>query len=77
MSKAEILAELPKLTLDDRREILHKIMELQGDNWLDDGSLSEEEKALIEQRVAEHNANPASAENWDEVKARLVRRFDR
>jgi hypothetical protein len=35
MSKKEIIAELPKLTSNDRREILDKIWELDGGDWLD------------------------------------------
>jgi len=72
MSKAEILAELPTLTFEDRREILRKILELQGDQWLDDGELTEEEKSLIEQRLADHVQNPAGAVPWEEVKERLA-----
>ncbi len=75
MSKAEIIAELPKLHPTDLREILNKILDLQGNDWLDSVELTDEEKALIEKRLAEHEANPASAIPWDEVKARLVERY--
>jgi len=72
MSKAEIIAELPKLASADLRDILNKIIELQR---LDDAPLTEEERALIEKRLAEHEANPDSAIPWEEVKARLVERY--
>jgi hypothetical protein len=35
MSKVEILEELPKLTTEERKEILLKLAELDGDSWLD------------------------------------------
>ena len=53
MSKTEILEELPKLTPEDRYEIRLKLAELDGDGWLDDDDpLTDEEKALLEARLA-------------------------
>ena len=60
MSKADILAELPKLTREDRREVVSKIHELDGDDWLDEGELSAEEKSLLEARLAEHELHSHS-----------------
>jgi hypothetical protein len=40
MIKKEIIAELPRLTPSDRREILDKIWELDGGDWLDNGELT-------------------------------------
>ena len=74
MSKAEILAELPKLSPGELREVLDRLLELH-DGWLDDGELTQEEKALIEDRLAEHAANPELAIPWEQVKARLVQRY--
>jgi putative addiction module component (TIGR02574 family) len=76
MSKKEIMAELPKLTSDDRREILDKIWELDGGDWLDSGELTDAERLLIEQRLAEHEENPEAAIPWEEVEARLRQRFN-
>ena len=51
MSKAEILAELPKLTAEDRAEIQAKLDELAGEGWLDaDDPLTDAEKALLQYR---------------------------
>jgi len=76
MSKTDIMIELPKLTPDERREILDKIWELDGADWLDSGELTNVDRVLIEQRLAEHEGNPDAAVPWDEVEARLRQRFN-
>ncbi len=76
MSKAEILAELPSLTPEERYEILVKLNELDGDRWLDkDDPLTEQEKELIQTRLEAHERNPESAIPWEEFKNRLNRRI--
>lgn len=76
MSKAEILEELPRLTPAERYEILVKLTELDSDVWLDhDDPLTEEDKALIEARIAEHERTPETAVHWDDFKARLNQRL--
>ena len=50
MTKAEILAELPKLSAEDRAEVQAKLDELAGNVWLDDGELSEEDKRALDER---------------------------
>jgi hypothetical protein len=48
MSKAEILAEIPKLTKEERHEIRVKLAEMDSDGWLDeDDPLSDADKALF------------------------------
>ena len=75
MSLSEILDELPRLTPEQRHQVVEKVMELDGD-WIDDEeALSPEEKRLIESRLAEHDVDPSSAVPWEEVKARLKARF--
>jgi putative addiction module component (TIGR02574 family) len=69
MSKAEILAAIPKLTPEERHEIRLRLDEL------DDDRLSREEWALIDKRIAEHEADPESAIPWEEFKARLEQKF--
>jgi putative addiction module component (TIGR02574 family) len=78
MSKAEILAELSKLTKQERHEIRVKLAEMDSDGWLDeDDPLTEDEKKLIDERLAEHEANPQSAIPYEEFKARLRDKFGR
>lgn len=75
MSKSEILDELVKLTRDERGEIIRRVHELDGDDWLDEGALSDQVKALLKSRLAEHEQNPTSAIPWEEFEARLNRRL--
>lgn len=76
MSKAEILAEVLKLSKEERDEIRYKLAELDNGGWLDeDDPLTAEEKALIDKRLAEHDADPQSAVPWAEVRARLEEKF--
>ena len=74
MSKAQIIDDLPRLSSDERREILEKIHEIDHQGWLAN-DLSPEEIALIDQRLAAHQQNPAVAIPWTEAEARLVKRF--
>lgn len=73
MSKLEILEELPKLSAEDRFEIRLKIAELDDDPWLEDQEvvLTPEQIALLDERIAEHERDPASAIPWSEFKQDL------
>lgn len=76
MSKAEILAEIPKLTAEERHEIRLKIAELDGDGWLDeDDPLTEEQKALLESRLEDMEKHSEKSIPWSEAEARLKARF--
>ena len=76
MSKTEILQELPKLTPQEQQEIRLKLAELDGDPWLDsDDPLTDQEKALLEARLAEIEKHPEKSIPWDEAKKRLDARF--
>ena len=66
MSKAEILAELPKLSVRDREEILAQLWRL--DETADPG---EQEKTLLDEAQSAYNANPSAGCRWSEVEARL------
>ncbi len=76
MSKAEILAELPKLTADELAEIQTRLDELTGNDWIDaDDGLTDAEKALVEARIETHEKNPETAFPWEEFDVRLKRRL--
>lgn len=78
MTKAEILDELPRLTSDEREEIRHKLAELDGTEWLDtDDPLTDDEKALLEARLADIEAHPEKSIPWEEAKRQLEGRFDK
>jgi putative addiction module component (TIGR02574 family) len=70
MSKMEILAELPKLKLADRREIFDRICEIEENDLLTGGA-TDEEKAMLDRELAEYQKNPEAGSSWNEVEARL------
>jgi len=65
MSFAQVLEELPALTVEQRRIVIRRALEL------DDPPLSDADEALIEARLAAHRANPESSVPLEEMKARL------
>ena len=76
MSKTEILEQLPKLTPDERFEIRVKLAELDGDRWLDDDDpLTEEQKALLNARLADTEQNPDASIPWEEARKRIEARL--
>ena len=76
MSKLEILEALPKLTIEERKEILLKLAELDGDLWLDaEEPLTDAEKAILEARLAAYEKDPDAGSSWTEVEARIRARL--
>ncbi len=75
MSFQEVLAELPKLTFEQRDLLRIRLAELAGEEWMDDDELTPEEKTLIEERLAEHRRNPAAAISWEVMEAKLKARY--
>lgn len=78
MSKAEILAELPRLTPADLAEIQSRIEDLAAygpDGWRTDCDLAEAEKRLIEARLDDLDRHPEKSIPWGEAEARLKARF--
>jgi putative addiction module component (TIGR02574 family) len=76
MSKAEILAELPRLTPSERQEIRLKLARLDGEAWLDANEpLTDAEKALLEARLAAYEKDPDAGSSWEETEARIRARL--
>lgn len=76
MSKADILAELPKLTPAERQEVRLKLARLDGDEWLDaDDPLTDAEKALLDARLAAYERDPDAGSSWEEVETRIRARL--
>ena len=71
MSKAEILAELPKLKAEELAEVQAKLDELAGENWVDDGELSDGDKASLDAALMNYQKNPNAGSSWTEVEARI------
>jgi hypothetical protein len=65
MSFAQVLDELPGLTVEQRQILIRRALEL------DDPPLSQADEALIDSRLAAHHADPNSSVSFDEMKARL------
>jgi hypothetical protein len=65
MSFNEVIAELPRLTFEERQILIRRALEL------DDPPLSAADEELIEQRFAGHHADPDSSIPLDELKIRL------
>lgn len=77
MSKVEILEELSRLTAEDRQEIRQKLNEIDGDEWLDsDDPLTDDEKALLEVRLADYEREPDAGSSWEEVEHRIQSRIN-
>jgi putative addiction module component (TIGR02574 family) len=72
VSKTEILAELPKLSPADREEVRLRLAEIDGQEWLDDGTLTDSQKALLEARFRDLETNPQTSIPWEQAKAQLL-----
>lgn len=71
MSTAEILAQLPKLKADDLAKVQAKLDELAGEKWLDNGGLSETDRAALDAALDDYKTSPDAGSSWEEVKARI------
>ena len=71
MSKAEILAELPKLKTEELAEVQGKLDELAGEQWLDYGELADADKIALDATLADYGKNPDAGGSWTEVEARV------
>jgi len=66
MSKAEILAELPKLSDEERQEIMAQLWQIDEAAGPTVG-----ERLLLDEAQAAYAANPTAGAPWSEVQARL------
>jgi hypothetical protein len=71
MSKAEILAELPKLKAEERTQVFERLCELQERDLLDGLGPTAEEKKLLDQALAEFERDGQPGEPWRDVLQRL------
>lgn len=71
MSKTEILAELPKLKPDDRREILDRIWELDEQDLLQGSGPTPEEKTLLDRELEDYRLDPNAGSPWEDVESRI------
>ena len=71
MSKAQILAELPKLKAEERRQIYQRLCELQEQDLLNGAGPSEAEKKLLDAALAEYEQDRDRGRPWREVLGEL------
>ena len=74
MSKTEILQELPKLALEERREIFERICELEETDLLRGGEPTSEEKVLLDRELDDYQRTPAAGSVWRKVETRIRKR---
>ncbi len=66
MSKAETLAELPKLSAEERGDILAQLCKME-----EAAGPSLQEQTLLNEAQAAYNANTEAGSTWSELKKRL------
>jgi putative addiction module component (TIGR02574 family) len=71
----ELLNELLKLTPAERIELAEDLWDSVAANPQDVPPLTDEERAEIDRRLAEHEADPDAAVAWEDVRARLIAKF--
>ena len=72
MSATEILEQIEKLPLDERRQVAEKVLEKYG--HLDD-ELTPELIAELERRAAAARAHPERGIPWETVRAEMFARY--
>jgi hypothetical protein len=71
MSKAEIIAELARLSPQDLADVQAKLDEIIGDAWQDDRELSDADKQALNSALAAYEQSPQAGSSWEQVKARV------
>ena len=71
MSSAEILAQLPKLQAEERRQIYQRLCELQEQDLLRGAGPTDEEKRLLDAALAEYENDRDRGRPWREVLGEL------
>lgn len=75
MSKAEIIAELARLSPEDLADIQSKLDELAGEAWYGRGELSESDKQALDSEIKAYQNDPNAGRPWDEAKTRIQARL--
>ena len=65
MSFNEVIAELPRLTFEERQILIRRALEL------DDSPLSAADEELVGERLAAHHADPSSSVPLEDIKKHL------
>jgi putative addiction module component (TIGR02574 family) len=70
MSLTEILAEIPKLSFAERQELVRRTIEVEDQDFI------AEEKAILDQRLADFRRDPNSGFPAEQLKAEVSRRLN-
>jgi putative addiction module component (TIGR02574 family) len=74
MDRAALLAEILRLPEDERWQLVAEVRESLPEDGLD-FSLTEEQDAELDRRIAEHAKDPSRAIPWEQVLADLRSRI--
>lgn len=69
MSLTEILAEIPKLSFAERQELVRRAIEVE------DHDVTAEEKAVLDERLADFYQNPESGTPAEQLKRSVLPRL--
>lgn len=69
MSLTEILAEIPRLSFAERQELVRRAIEVE------DQDLTTEEKAILDERLADFRQHPNAGIPAEQVKDEVLRRL--
>jgi hypothetical protein len=69
LSHRDILAELPMLKVEERRQIYQRLCELQEQDLLNGGGLGDEERKLLDYALAEYEKDHDRGRPWRDVLA--------
>jgi putative addiction module component (TIGR02574 family) len=69
MSLTEILAEIPKLSFAERQELVRRTIELE------DEEITPEERAILDERLADFRRNPNSGTPAEQLKSEVLPRL--
>jgi len=67
MSKAQILEELPKLSVSERSQLFARLAELHEADLLDGGSPTPAERQALDEALTEFERDPSPGQPWREV----------
>ncbi len=68
---ARLLDEALELSSAERLELLEKLWDSLAEG---DVPITDEERKLLDQRIADRDRAPQALNSWDEIKARLAKR---
>lgn len=72
MTAAEILAEVTKLDVEERLDLVHAIWDSIADHPDAVPPLTDAQRAELDRRLADAEANPGAGISWEEMRRELL-----